>query len=176
MTKAVFLDRDGVINRNIVRDGRPYAPVALSDFVILPGVAEAVETLRQTGLKIIVATNQPDVGAGKQSRAVIEQMHDVLRSKVRVDDIEVCFHVEGDACQCRKPRPGMLLRSAEKHGIDLSQSWMVGDRWRDVEAGQAAGCKTVFVDYNYPSERRPEHADVVVQSLTEAVPFLLRNA
>lgn len=175
MTKAVFLDRDGVINRNIVRDGRPYAPVALSEFVILPGVAEAVDLLRQAGLKIIVATNQPDVGAGRQSRAVIEQMHDVLRSEVRVDDIEMCFHVDGDACQCRKPRPGMLLRSAEKHGIDLSQSWMIGDRWRDIEAGHAAGCRTVFVDYNYPSERRPERADVVVQSLPEAVPFLLRK-
>ena len=176
MTKAIFLDRDGVINRNIVRNGRPYAPEKLSDFVILPGVAKTVEALREAGLMVIVATNQPDVGAGRQSQAIIEQMHDILRREVPVDDIEVCFHVEGDDCQCRKPKPGMLLHAAEKYNIDLSQSWMIGDRWRDIEAGQAVGCRTVFVDYNYPNERRPERVDVVVRSLEEAVPFLLRDA
>lgn len=175
MTRAVFLDRDGVINRNIFRNGRSYAPVALADFVILPGVADAVERLRSAGMMVIVATNQPDVGAGRQSRAVIEQMHDVMRKEVRVDDIEVCFHVEGDDCDCRKPKPGMLLSAAKKHGIDLSHSWMVGDRWRDVDAGVAAGCRTVFVDYDYPSEKRPTAPDVVVRSLAEAVPLLLRD-
>ena len=173
MRRAVFLDRDGVINRNIVRNGRGYAPVALDDFEILPGVPEAVARLREAGHLIIVATNQPDVGAGLQSSAVLEQMHEILRRRVPVDDIEVCFHTEGDNCDCRKPRPGMLLRSARKYDIDLSESWMVGDRWRDVDAGVAAGCRTVFVDYNYPQERRPAQADIVVGSLVEAVPLIL---
>lgn len=176
MAKAVFLDRDGVINRNNVRNGRPYAPVALSDFIILPGVPAAVQDLRNSGLIIIVVTNQPDVGAGKQSRAVIDQMHNILCREVPVDDIEVCFHIEGDNCECRKPKPGMLLRSAEKYDIDLSQSWMVGDRWRDIDAGIAAGCRTVFLDYDYPSEQRPARADIVARSLAEAVPLMLRGA
>lgn len=173
--KAAFLDRDGVINRNLVRNGRPYAPVAFEDFVILPGVREATRALRQAGYLVIVATNQPDVGAGQQSREVIDAMHDLARRELEIDDIEVCFHVEGDNCDCRKPKPGMILRAARKHGIDLARSWMIGDRWRDVEAGQAAGCRTVFVNYDYPNERYPNNPDLVVRSLAEAVPFLLRD-
>lgn len=173
--RAAFLDRDGVINRNEVRDGRPYAPTALANFEILPGARDAIAALRGAGYLVVVVTNQPDVGAGRQSHAVIEQMHDILRREVLVDDIEVCFHVDGDDCQCRKPKPGMLLNAAAKHNIDLSRSWMVGDRWRDIEAGQAVGCQTVFVDYNYPNERRPERVDIVVRSLEEAVPFMLRD-
>lgn len=173
MKRAVFLDRDGVINRNIVRNGRPYAPVALSDFEILSGVPAAVSSLRQAGLMIIVATNQPDVGAGLQTSDVLEKMHDILRSQIPVDDIEVCFHREVDNCDCRKPKPGMLLRSARKYDIDLSQSWMIGDRWRDMDAGAAAGCRTAFVDYKFPQERRPARADIYVGSLAEAVPLIL---
>ncbi|WP_137045755.1 HAD-IIIA family hydrolase [Pseudolabrys sp. FHR47] len=173
MRRAVFLDRDGVINRNIVRNGRGYAPVALEDFEILPGVPEAVGRLRDAGLMIVVATNQPDVSTGLQTPTVLDQMHDILRRQVPVDDIEVCFHTEGENCDCRKPKPGMLLRSARKYDIDLSQSWMVGDRWRDIDAGAAAGCRTVFVDYNYPQERRPTRPDLVVGSLVEAVPLIL---
>jgi D-glycero-D-manno-heptose 1,7-bisphosphate phosphatase len=173
MKPAVFLDRDGVINRNTVRDGRPYAPLTLEEFVILPGVIEAVEALRRAGLLIVVATNQPDVGAGKQSRGVVEAMHDLLLRTLAIDDIEVCYHVDGDRCGCRKPKPGMLLRAAERHGIALSQSFMVGDRWRDVDAGRAAGCRTVFVDYGYESEPRPDRPDFIVRSLPEAVSYIL---
>jgi D-glycero-D-manno-heptose 1,7-bisphosphate phosphatase len=173
MRRAVFLDRDGVINHNEVRGGRPYSPETLDRFVILPGVPAAVDALRGAGFLIIVATNQPDVRTGKQSLETVEAMHALLRQHVQVDDIEVCYHVDHDGCECRKPKPGMLLRAAQKHGIALAQSWMVGDRWRDVGAGQAAGCKTVFLDYGYTGEPPPVDPDVVARSLAEAVSHIL---
>jgi D-glycero-D-manno-heptose 1,7-bisphosphate phosphatase len=172
MKRAVFLDRDGVINQNMVRNGRPYAPMRVEDFVILPGVAEAVRRLRNAGYVVIVATNQPDVGAGRQSHKVVENMHERMRRHVPVDDVKVCYHLDEDRCACRKPKPGMLLNAADEHSIDLSQSWMIGDRWRDMAAGRFAGCRTVFVDYGY-EEQQPESPDAVVGSLTEAMPFVL---
>ncbi len=172
MKRAVFLDRDGVLNRNVVRNGRPYAPSRVDDFVILPGVPAAVGALREAGYLAIVVTNQPDVGSGLQSREVVEAMHARLQREVPIDDLEVCYHIDNDNCGCRKPKPGMLLRAAGLHGIVLSRSWMIGDRWRDIDAGQAAGCRTVFVDYGY-EEPRPQQPDLVVRSLSEAVPLLL---
>ena len=174
MKRAVFLDRDGVINQNMVRNGRPYAPMRVEDFVILPDVVETVRRLRNAGYAVIVATNQPDVGAGRQSLQTIEKMHERLRRQVPVDDIKVCHHLDQDHCACRKPKPWMLLDAAEEHSIDLSRSWMIGDRWRDMAAGRFAGCRTVFVDYGY-EEQRPECPDAVVRSLAEAMPFVLRG-
>ena len=176
MRPGIFLDRDGVINRNEVRNGRPYSPETLEDFVILPGVPGAVERLRRAGYLIIVATNQPDVGAGKQDRHVVEAMHAQMRKAIDVDDIEVCYHVDSDGCDCRKPKPGMLLRAAQKHGLTLARSYMIGDRWRDVDAGRSAGCRTVFVDYGYENEPRPRQPDFTVRSLAEAVPLILSAA
>ncbi|MDB5602253.1 MAG: family hydrolase [Xanthobacteraceae bacterium] len=172
MRPAVFLDRDGVLNHGLVRNGRPYAPEKMEEFVLISGVEQAVSALREAGYLAIVATNQPDVGGGRQRREVVEAMHEIMRAKVPIDAIEVCYHVDRDGCECRKPKPGMLLHAARQHGIDLARSWMIGDRWRDVAAGQAAGCRTVFVDYGY-DEPRPEHPDVIVKTLAEAVPFLL---
>jgi D-glycero-D-manno-heptose 1,7-bisphosphate phosphatase len=168
---AVFLDRDGVISRNIVRGGRGYAPTSLAEFEILPGTAEAVAAFRAAGYLVIVATNQPDVGAGRVRREIVEAMHARLRADVAVDDIMVCYHTEADACACRKPKPGMLLAAAERHRVDLARSFMVGDRWGDVEAGRAAGCRTLFIEYGF-DERRPERPDRIVRSLPEAVPFI----
>ena len=173
--RAVFLDRDGVLNQNTVHNGRPYAPKRTEDFVLLPKVGEAVQQLRAAGFVIIVATNQPDVGAGLQTRETVDSMHERLRREVLVDDIRVCFHVDKDNCGCRKPKPGLLLDAAKVHSIELSQSWMIGDRWRDVRAGQAAGCRTVFIDYDY-AEPRPDRPDVIVRSLVEAVPFVISSS
>ena len=168
MNRAVFLDRDGVINHNDVRDGRPHGPETLARFVILPGVREAVEAFRAAGFLAIVATNQPSV-----AREAVEAMHAMLRKNLPLDDIKVCFHVDADNCACRKPKPGLLLEAAREHDISLAQSWMIGDRWRDVEAGKAAGCRTVFIDHGYAGERRPQAPDVIVGSLLEAVPFVI---
>jgi D-glycero-D-manno-heptose 1,7-bisphosphate phosphatase len=172
MKPTVFLDRDGVICENIVRNDRPFAPQFFEDFVISAGVADAIEAFRDAGYLVIVVTNQPDVGARRQRRAVVEEMHAKLRAELEVDDIMICYHIDADRCECRKPKPGMLMAAATKHGIDLSRSWMIGDRWRDIGAGQAAGCRTVFIDYGF-AEQRPQNPDVIVQSLAEAVPYVL---
>ena len=167
MNRAVFLDRDGVINHNDVRDGRPVGPESLAQFVIIPGVREAIEAFHAAGFLVIVATNQPDV-----ARELVEAMHAQLRNNLKIDDIKVCVHAEADNCACRKPKPGMLLEAAREREISLPQSWMIGDRWRDVEAGKAAGCRTVFVDHGYVNEQSPREPDVIVHSLIEAVPFV----
>jgi len=173
---AVFLDRDGVINRALVRDGKPYSPPTPEDLDVLPGVPEALRDLRSHGYKLLVVTNQPDVGRGKQSRESLEAMHQDLRARLSLDDILVCTHTDADDCDCRKPLPGMLLEAAKKHNIDLAASYMVGDRWKDIDAGYNAGCKTILVDYGY-SERSPERVPgLIVKSLREAADWIIRSA
>jgi D-glycero-D-manno-heptose 1,7-bisphosphate phosphatase len=172
---AVFLDRDGVINRAFVYDGKPCSPPTVEDLEILPGVPEALRDLKAHGYKLIVATNQPDVGRGKQTQESLDEMHRDLRAKLPLDDIFVCTHTEKDNCPCRKPLPGMLLEAAKKHNIDLANSYMIGDRWKDIDAGYNAGSKTILVDYGY-SERPPDHApDLIVRSLREAADWIIRS-
>src|SRR5208337_2844630 len=137
--RAVFLDRDGVINRAFVREGRPLPPPTLQELEILPGVPEALNDLKRQGYKLLVVTNQPDVGRGTLSRQTLDAMHQALRAQLPLDDILVCGHTDQDQCDCRKPLPGMLLDAARKHDIDMAASFMVGDRWRDIEAGYNAG-------------------------------------
>jgi D-glycero-D-manno-heptose 1,7-bisphosphate phosphatase len=165
---AVFLDRDGVLNRAEVRDGKPYAPRRPQDFRLLPGSGAAVRALREAGFLVIVVTNQPDIGNGHVSREDVEAMHAALRRRVPVDAIEMCPHAHGEGCACRKPRPGLLMAAAERLAVDLHRSFLVGDRAKDIDAGRAAGCYTVFVDRGY-HEPRPSHADAVVASLPAAV-------
>jgi D-glycero-D-manno-heptose 1,7-bisphosphate phosphatase len=171
---AVFLDRDGVINACLVRDGKPYAPTCLSQFRILPGVVNAARRLKNAGFLMVVVTNQPDVSSGLTPLETVEAMHREIRTRLPIDGIEVCFHRDGDGCECRKPKPGMLLTAAAQHGIDLRRSWMVGDRWRDVDAGRAAGCRTIFVDHGYVQEQ-PVVAEKNVKSLPEATEYILAN-
>ena len=174
MRRAVFLDRDGVLNASVIRQGKPYPPDSLADLMVLPGVREALLTLRAAGYINIVVTNQPDVGAGKQRVEVVEAIHDRLRRELSLDDVKVCYHTDDQKCDCRKPNPGMLLEAARVHDIDLTQSFLVGDRWRDVAAGQAAGCGCFFVDYEY-QEQRPEKPYVAVKSLSEAAALILSD-
>ena len=173
--RAVFLDRDGVINRAIVREGRPYAPGSLEALEFLPGVAEALGRLRAAGFLNVVATNQPDVATGKQRREAVEAIHTYLKENLPIDAVKVCYHVDADRCTCRKPKPGMLLEAARDLGIDLARSYMIGDRWRDVEAGQAAGCRALFLDCQY-REKRPDKPYVAIKSLGEAVDFILKSS
>lgn len=169
--RAVFLDRDGVINKAIVRDGKPYPPANVGELEILPGVREALLELKAAEFSLIVVSNQPDVARGKTSRATVEAINSALAAELPIDEFVMCYHDSGDGCLCRKPKPGMLIAAAAKWHIDLSASFMVGDRWRDVEAGQLAGCKTVFLDYGY-AEKQPEYVDCRVGSLIEALPFI----
>ena len=170
--RAVFLDRDGVINRAIVREGKPYPPANLSELEILPGVSEALEQLHAANYLLIVVTNQPDVARGTAKKEDIEQMNTLLSSQLPIDGFKTCYHDNGDGCFCRKPLPGALLQAAKEHNIDLSKSFMVGDRWRDIEAGASAGCKTFFINYRY-AEQKPEMPDFIVSSLLEAQQIIL---
>jgi len=169
----VFLDRDGVINANVERDGRPVAPTTLAEFSFLPGVEDAVRRLKDAGYLVIVCTNQPDVATGRTKRATVDAMHDLVRSRLGVDDIKICFHTDAEGCACRKPKPGMIMDAAHEHDIDLSASYVVGDRWRDVAAGRAAGCLTIFVDYGYKQDG-PNEPHAVAGSLSEAANLILR--
>ena len=168
---AVFLDRDGVVNRAEVRNGVPHPPQSLEDFELLTGAVGAVDRLRDAGFAVVIVTNQPDVARGEQGRAVVESMNEVVREALEPDSIMVCYHDEADGCGCRKPAPGMLLAAAEELGLDLVRSFMVGDRWRDIDAGRRAGCRTVFVDRGY-EERQPEAPDAIVADLAEAVDWI----
>lgn len=172
MYRAVFLDRDGVLNRAFVRAGRPYPPTNLDELEMLPGVVEACDALHKAGFLLIVVTNQPDVAEGTLRREVVEAINQAISNQLPLDDIRVCYHDDVDHCLCRKPKPGLLLEAARDWEIDLSASFMVGDRWKDIETGRRAGCKTVFIDNKY-SEKDPSCPDHRVSSLIEAVSLIL---
>lgn len=169
MRRAVFLDRDGVLNHADVKNGKPYPPPTLKKCKILPGVHEALKLLRESGFLLIVVTNQPDVGRQTQTQETVEAMHQFLMKRLPLDGVEVCY----DEYSSRyKPSPGMLLDAAKQYGIDLSASFMVGDRWRDVDAGRAAGCTTVFIQRHY-AESLKESPDHTCGNLLEASLFIL---
>lgn len=172
--RAVFLDRDGVINRAVVREGKPYPPAGPDELEVLPGVPEALDRLRAAGFRLVVVTNQPDVARGTQRQEVVEAINAALRERLPLDGFKVCYHDGADNCSCRKPAPGLLLEAARELQVDLASSFMIGDRWRDIEAGRRAGCQTVFINYNY-AERQPRSPDISVQSLIEAVDWILRQ-
>lgn len=171
--KAIFLDRDGVINKSFVVDGKPYAPTRLVDFEILPDVQESLFRLKDAGYIIIIITNQPDLSTGKQTPESLEEIHNYLSAQCPIDLIKICSHTSEDHCYCRKPNPGMIFEAAKELSIDLAQSFMIGDRWKDVEAGQRAGCKeTFFIDYGY-KEKKPEGTFSMVKSLKECTMRIL---
>jgi D-glycero-D-manno-heptose 1,7-bisphosphate phosphatase len=168
--RAAFLDRDGVLVETLVRDGRAHAAVTLEQFRVCPDAGAQVARLRAAGLRPIVFTNQPEVGRGTLSPQTLETMHARLREAVDVDDILVCVHTDGEGCACRKPRPGMLRAAARTWGLDLAASFVVGDRWRDIDAGRAVGCYTVLIERPY-SECR--FADARVADLAGAIDAVL---
>ena len=172
--QAVFLDRDGVLNRSLVRDGKPYPPNSLDELEILPGVEDACGSLKNARFILVCVTNQPDLARGTQSLEVVEEINQTLKEKLGLDDVRVCPHDGADGCDCRKPKPGHLLDAARDFDIDLTSSIMVGDRWRDVEAGQNARCRTVFIDYGY-DEQQPIDPDHVCNDLQDAVSWILKG-
>ena len=177
MTRAVFLDRDGVINRPLERDHKPFAPRNPAEFEILPEVPGACSKLKAAGFLLVVATNQPDVGRGTLKKEVVEAIHAEMCRQLPIDRVEVCYHPgQGQShCDCRKPRPGMLLSAAHELNIDLAQSWMVGDRWRDVDCGHAADCRTIFIDRGY-AEYLKQKPDFSAGNLADAADIILRES
>jgi len=172
---CVFLDRDGTLNEQIVRDGLPYPPYGYNDFRLFPGVAAGCRALCEAGFVLVVATNQPDVERGTQTKEAVEAMHTLLRSQIPdIERIEVCYDPGPAPTRRRKPEPGMLLDAAKALDLDLTRSWMVGDRWRDVDCGQRAGVRTVLIDFGYAEALR-EQPDIVVHSFPEAVAAILRE-
>jgi D-glycero-D-manno-heptose 1,7-bisphosphate phosphatase len=174
VNKAVFLDRDGVLNVATVRDGRPYPPAALDQLQIYPDAAEALARLKRAGYRLIVVTNQPDVARGTQSRAAVEAMNSALGESLPVDEFLVCWHDDGEGCDCRKPKPGLVLAAAAAHQIDLRQSFLVGDRWRDIDCGAAAGVRTVLIDRQYRERPPMSQPDYVADSLSSAAGWILK--
>ena len=176
--RAVFLDRDGVLNRPVVRDGLPFPAANLAEFQLYPDVVEGCRQLKEARFLLIVVTNQPDVGRGTQSRESVQAIHAKLRADLPIlDGIEVCYHAgarHGEPCDCRKPKPGMLLRAAATHSIDLKRSFLIGDRWRDIDCAHVAGCRAVFIDHGYREQLR-EKPEFTVTTFREAVAIILQN-
>jgi D-sedoheptulose 7-phosphate isomerase len=170
---AVFLDRDGVLNRAIIRQGKPFPPSGPEELELLPQVASSLRDLKAHGFDLFVITNQPDVARGTHTRESVEAIHRVLTSSLPIDDIFVCYHDDDDHCACRKPLPGLLLEAQRKHNVDLSRSFVVGDRWRDIDAGHNAGCKTILIDYGYNERKPAQPPEAVVHTLREAVDWII---
>lgn len=170
--RAVFLDRDGVLNISEVRNGKPYAPRRLDDFHVYPECLAALTRLRQAGFLLFVVTNQPDIGNKLVEQSEVDAMNAQLTGTLPITHVFMCPHSQTEGCGCRKPRPGMLIEAAERYGVDLASSFMVGDRYGDIAAGYAAGCRTVFIDRGY-TETSSQAPDWIVASLTEAVDVIL---
>ena len=175
LTRAVFLDRDGVLNDAVIRNGKPYPPENAAEMRIPSGTAEALTRLKKRGFLLLVVTNQPDVARGTQQQETVEEMGRRLSAELPLDAILTCYHDDRDLCNCRKPQPGLLLSAAHQYGIDLSRSYMIGDRWRDVDAGANAGCKTIWIDRGYAERPPSAAADARVKALPEAVDWILQN-
>ena len=176
MKRAVFLDRDGVVNRAVVRQGKPYPPATLSDLRLLPGVREACTKLREAGFALILITNQPDIARGLVTAEQVAEMNLHLQRYLQLDGVGLCPHDDSARCSCRKPQPGLLLEAARVWDIDLETSYIVGDRWRDIEAGIAAGCKTVLMEGEYYNDQPARPPDAKVHSLAEAVDWILQSS
>lgn len=176
VTRAVFLDRDGVLNESIVRNGKPYPPANLAEFKLFPEASPALARLKGAGFLLLVVTNQPDVARGTQSREVVETMHVRMAATLPIDDFFVCWHDDADRCDCRKPLPGLLYSAADRYEVDLRRSFLIGDRWRDIDAGAAAGCHTVLIDREYDEAKPQYRPDYRTASIAGAADWILGNA
>ena len=164
---AVFLDRDGVINKTVIKNGKPFAPTIIDDIQLLSGVVEAVRILDGLGFKLIIVTNQPDVAKGLITKHQLAEFHKKISRETGLRHFYVCIHDEEDQCECRKPKTGLFEEAAKDLGINFASSYMIGDRWKDVQAGQELGCSCFFIDNQY-LERRPPPPFSTVRSLLEA--------
>lgn len=173
--KAIFLDRDGVINEAVIKNRKPYPPISLNELKIPVDVPKALADLKAKGFMLIGATNQPDVARGTASKEIVEAMNASLMKQLPLDAIYVCYHDDQDQCECRKPLPGLMLQASNDHNIDLTNSIMIGDRWKDIEAGQRAGCRTIWLNHQYDEKSPSRMPDCIVSCMTEAVNWIQMN-
>lgn len=167
MKKAVFLDRDGVINDNAIHVNKP------QDLILYPWAARSIRRIKEAGYLVFVVTNQGGIEMGYFTAADLDAIHlhleEILKAEnTSVDEIVFCPHFR-HACECRKPKPGMILQLAEKHAVDLAASWMVGDFETDVQAGNAAGCRTIKIGKAMPE------AEFSCENLEQAVEYILQS-
>lgn len=171
--RAIFFDRDGVLNRAILRDGKPHPPASLAELQIDPAAAPGIALLHALRFITVIVTNQPDVARGKQRRETVEAINLQVRRSVGADAVYTCFHDNADQCECRKPKPGLILQSAHDLQIDVLHSYLIGDRHGDIQAGISAGCATVFIDRRYPETPPATGARATVESLDEAIKYII---
>ncbi len=169
---GVFFDRDGVLNAAVIRAGHPFPPSTVEELLIDPDAPGAVQRLRDLGFAIVIVTNQPDVARGTTTARIVEAINERVATAIRADGVYTCFHDRQDDCECRKPRPGMLLTAAAKHRLELGRSYMVGDRWSDIAAGRDARCRTVWIERGY-DEQAPTNPDARCSSLLNACNWII---
>ena len=172
MKRAVFLDRDGVINKVAIKDGKAYSPRCFDEFEFVENVAGQLERIKEAGYLTVVVTNQPDIARGKMDISELHKMSDIIRRNLAVDDIFVCLHDDIDNCHCRKPKPGMMFDAAKKYDIDLSNSFLVGDSWKDMEAARNAGCEGILVKASYNKDVTCSRS---VENLAEAIDIIMNE-
>jgi len=165
--RAIFLDRDGVLNETIIKEKEITSPLNLNDLKVFPEVKETLLTFKKYGYLLIMVTNQPDIARNKNTKKNVEEINNFLKNHLNLDDIFVCYHDDKDFCDCRKPKSGMLIAASKKHNIDLPKSFIIGDRWRDIEAGKNAECKTIFIDFKY-QEKLKSKPDYTITSIADA--------
>ena len=153
--KAFFFDRDGILNKSILKKNKPYSPRNLRELRLNLELVEFIKKLKKKNFKIIVITNQPDIKSGKLNKYTLKVINLIIKKKFCIDDIFICIHGKNENCHCRKPKPGMIIKASEKWNINLKKSFFVGDRWKDMQAGEIMGCKTIFIDYDY-NETQPK--------------------
>jgi D-glycero-D-manno-heptose 1,7-bisphosphate phosphatase len=166
--RAFFIDRDGVINKSQILNGVSKPPMDLDSLQLLDGVEQAIGILKGTGIVPVVITNQPDVERGTQTREAVDQINKKIEVLTGITNFYVCYHNDASNCECRKPKIGMIIRASADLGIDVKRSFLIGDRWKDITAGQRAGVReSFFIDYAY-SEKKPSQPYTLVKSLLEA--------
>jgi D-glycero-D-manno-heptose 1,7-bisphosphate phosphatase len=168
--KAIFLDRDGVLNQAIIKNGKPYPPATMAELKIVEEAPSALAILKDLGFLLIGATNQPDVARGKTTREFVETVNSFLLKELPLLDIKVCYHDDAENCGCRKPLPGLLLQAADEYNVDLTKSIMIGDRWKDIDAGKNAGCQTIWINQEY--SEKIAVPDFMTTSLVEAANWI----
>ena len=173
--KAVFLDRDGIINQVVYHDdiNKPSSPWKMEEFKLIDGIKKHLDELKKNGFLIFIISNQPDIKRGNVDKETAEKINKILYEKFPIDDIMVCPHDDLDNCSCRKPKPGMIIELSKKWNVDIKKSFLIGDSWKDIGAGKNAGVKSILIDKSYNQEVESEHRVENLKSAIELIKTLI---